>query len=261
MPLKVCLVNQHCEKGALTANLAATTAAIAAAAARGVDIVAFPEMSLSGYIDPELNPEAVLRLDGPEIASLLERTRGYPGAVLVGLVEHNPAGKPFITQIVARDGALLGFYRKNSIYDEETEWFSPGDTVPVFQHGELTFGVAICADLTNPSVYALCKEGGARVVFELAAPGLYGDQSTRNWQSGYAWWEGECRQHLTRYARDLGLWVLVATQAGRTVDEDFPGGAYVFAPGGERLFATPDWQPGMVFLEIDLEAGTVRELA
>jgi hypothetical protein len=44
------------------------------------------------------------------------------------------------------------------------------------------------------------------------------------------------------------------------MDEDFPGGGYVFAPGGKRLFATPDWSVGAVYLEIDLETGRVAEL-
>ena len=37
---------------------------------------------------------------------------------------------------------------------------------------------------------------------------------------------------LGRYARDDGVHIAVATQAGRTVDEDFPGGGYLFAPDG-----------------------------
>jgi hypothetical protein len=64
------------------------------------------------------------------------------------------------------------------------------------------------------------------VVFEVAAPGLYGEQATRDWRSGYEWWRGECHEYLSAYARDYGLWIAVATQAGRTVDEDFPGGEY-----------------------------------
>ena len=101
--------------------------------------------------------KAVIRLDGPEVSRLLEMTRGKPVTVLAGLIEENPTGKPFITQIVVRDGQLLGFYRKITIEEEETDWFSPGETVPVFTHDGLTFGIAICADLGNEKVYAECN--------------------------------------------------------------------------------------------------------
>lgn len=123
--------------------------------------------------------------------------------------------------------------------------------------GGLTFGIAICADIGNPAVFAACRRQGARIIFELAAPGLYGEQATRSWQSGYAWWEGECLAHCGKYARELGCWIAVATQAGRTVDEDFPGGGYLFAPGGEQVFATQYWSAGEAYLEVDLEGGTV----
>lgn len=97
-------------------------------------------------------------------------------------------------------------------------------------------------------------------MFELAAPGLYGDQATRNWRSGFEWWRDKCQEHLSEYARDTGMWIAVATQAGRTVDEDFPGGGYVFAPDGRRLYATPDWSPGASYVEIGLETQRVRML-
>jgi predicted amidohydrolase len=258
--IRVGLVQMRCEKGAIIENREQMAAYIAEAARRDIDILGFPEMSLTGYADPIRSPETALRLDGPEVADLLITTRGYSGTVLVGLIEANPAGKPFITQIVARRGALIGYYRKITIENEEVDWFSPGQDVPVFQHGSRTFGIAICADIGNRDVFARCRAQGAEILLELAAPGLYGEQSTRDWQASYAWWEGECQNYLSAYAREFNVWILVATQAGRTIDEDFPGGAFVFAPGGARIFATRDGSPGPVFLEIDLKAGSAGEL-
>ena len=255
--LRLGLVQMHCEMGAVSENLRATIGYVRAAAARGVDILAFPEASLSGYADPARYPHAVLSLDEPKISYLLAMTRGSPMTVLAGLLEKNPGGKPFITQAVVRNGELIGAYRKMTLPQNETDpdnWYATGDEVRVFHHRGLTFGVAICADLGNEAVYAELARRGAQVVFEVAAPGLYGDQATRNWELGHAWWRGECAKYLARYAQEHGIWVAVATQAGRTVDEDFPGGAYVFAPDGRCLYATPDWSPRAVYLDIDLES-------
>lgn len=250
------LVQMLCEKGDFAGNLTQMARLVAVAEARHVDILAFPEMSLSGYIDPAKHPEAVLTLDSPEIGAAVGLTAGSKLTLLVGFVEANPGGKPFISQLVARDGALQGIYRKLTIVDEELEWFAPGCAVPAFRHGALDFGIAICADIDNRQVFETHARLGVQVVFEVAAPGLYGEQATRDWQSGYSWWENECLEHLGNAARELGLWIAVATQAGRTVDEDFPGGGYVFAPDGNRLIATEDWLPGVLFVELDLESGT-----
>jgi len=178
--LKVGIVQMRCEKGAIAENLEIMARHFASAVARGVDVLGFPEMNVTGYVDPTRQPEALLRLDGPEVARVLAMTRDQPTTLLAGLVEANPFGKPFITQIVARDGQLWGFYRKVTIKDEEADWFSPGEAVPVFTHGDLTFGVAICADVGNREVFAACparradrvRAGGAGAVRRPGHPEL-----------------------------------------------------------------------------------------
>ncbi|MGC9398373.1 MAG: carbon-nitrogen hydrolase family protein [Anaerolineae bacterium] len=255
--LNIALAQMRCEKGAIAENFSSIAEIYAKAVERDVEIVGFPEMSLTGYIDPTHCPEAILTLDGPDVARVTALTEGQSTDLLFGIVEANPQGKPFITQIATRNGECLGHYRKLTIKDEEADWFSPGEVVPIFQRAELTYAVAICADVRNREVYAAAAEQGAEIIFELAAPGLYGDQETRDWQSGYAWWEGVCQENLSTYAQDFGLWIAVVTQAGRTVDEDFPGGGYVFAPSGERVFATSNGRPGVAYLSLDLDAGTV----
>ena len=101
----------HCEKSAIAQNLQRMAFHLKEAAARGVEIIGFPEMSLTGYAGPYRYPQAVLRLDGPEVQQFLRLTEPYSTSVIAGLIEWNPAGKPFITQIVARQGVLEGYYR------------------------------------------------------------------------------------------------------------------------------------------------------
>ena len=253
--LHIGLVQMRCPKGAIAENLASTEAHLREAATRGVDILCFPEMSITGYIDPDRWPEAVLSLNSAHVARFVEITGGCEITAIAGIVEGNPRGKPFITQLVARAGHLLGVYRKTTLGEDEAAWFAPGDTtpVPVFTHRMTPFGVAICADIDSPHLFAAYADQGARVVFEAAAPGLYGEQATRDWQAGFAWWRGECRTKLARYARDNSIHIAVATQAGRTVDEDFPGGGYVFAPDGRCVAETVDWSAGVLYARLPVD--------
>ena len=250
MNIKVGLVQMRCEKGAVDENLAKIYTYLRAGVEQKVDMMCFPEMSITGYIDPRRYPEAVLWLDGPEVAHFVAMTRDMPVTAIAGLVEANPLGKPFITQIIAQAGNLQVVYRKKTIVDEEAEWFAPGSNVAVFSHPKGTFGLSICADINTPEIFAESARLGASVVFEAAAPGLYGEQATRNWQSGYQWWRDECHTKLGQYAHDNAITIAVATQAGRTTDEDFPGGGYVFGPDGTCLFTTTDWSEGVLYAEI-----------
>ena len=85
-----------------------------------------------------------------------------------------------------------------------------------------------------------------------SAPGLYGSQKTRDWEAGFKWWQGKCRTQLGKYARKYGLHIAVATQAGCTVDEDFPGGGYLFDNQGRLVAQTTDWSEGMLMVDVQV---------
>ncbi|MGZ3599533.1 MAG: carbon-nitrogen hydrolase family protein [Ktedonobacterales bacterium] len=251
--LRIGLVQMRCEKGTIAANLGAIASHLRDGAGQGAEIMCFPEGSITGYVVPTRYPEAVVQLDGPEVAQFVALTRAVPVTAIAGIIESNPDGKPFITQVVARDGRLLGFYHKRMIPYDESAVYASGSDCAVFSHRNVTFGVAICADIDDAAIFEEATQQGARLIFEAAAPGLYGSQETRNWRAGFEWWRGECCSKLATYARDNHVFIAVATQAGRTGDEDFPGGGYVFGPDGNCLHATPDWLEGVLYATLQLD--------
>ena len=74
--IRISLAQLVCEKGAIAENLKRVSDHLIEAEKRRIDIVGFPEMNLTGYADPTRYPEAVVRLDGPEVERLLKITRG-----------------------------------------------------------------------------------------------------------------------------------------------------------------------------------------
>jgi predicted amidohydrolase len=247
--IRIATVQQNCPKGEVAQNLAATTAYIRDTAA---DIICFPEMSLTGYLDPVAQADAMLTLDSPEVRDFCALTADRPVTAVAGLVERNPHGRPFITQIVATGGKLLGAYRKVNVAPDETESFSTGSDTPVFFGAGIRFGIAVCYDVGHPELFDAYAQAGAQLVVLAAAPGLYGDQASRDWDSGFQWWRTGCRTHLAKSARRNGLWIAVATQAGRTVDEDFPGGGYLFNPDGEVIAETADHTEQILIATADM---------
>ncbi len=258
--LRIALVQMFSEKGDIEKNLAETARHIEEADKRGVDIIGFPEASITGFHEPARFPHAVLRQDSPEVTQFVKMTEGRNLTALAGIIEENPDGVPFTTHIVARKGNLTGYYRKMSPPVGEGEWYAPGKENKVFCHGDTKYGIAICADIKLRQNFKECSQMEAKIMFELAAPGLYGDRDTRDWKAGYEWWEDVCLRMLSDYAMENNLWIAVASQAGRTSDEDFPGGGFLFSPKGERVYATKDWQPGVAYLEIDFDSGTIKEI-
>ncbi|HEX2911663.1 MAG TPA: carbon-nitrogen hydrolase family protein [Chloroflexia bacterium] len=251
--IKIGLVQMRAEKGALEENFTRIKQYIREALKQGLDFLCLPEMSITGYINPLKQPQFALNLTDPEIARVVELTSGTNLTLIAGFVERHPEGqKPYITQFVAYRGKLMGYYRKITIEGDEAPYFSAGSAIRTFDYLPIPFGLAICADINNPQVFSGSAEAGAKIIFHAAAPGLYGEQATRNWSSGYRWWQEECSTKIGRYARENGVYIGIATQAGRTIDEDFPGGGYLFAPNGECIAATPNWSPGVLYADLSL---------
>jgi predicted amidohydrolase len=255
--LKIALAQMRCEKGDWEGNLERAERYMAQAADAGCHVIILPEMGLSGYNDPSAFPESVQSLTSPLIQHFASLTARYGIAASGGFIETNPAGKPFITQVLAQDGCITGVYRKIHVVDEEAAWFSSGEVMPVFDlslwGGQVNCALAICADSDRPDLFKTFAQKGASIVFHSSAPGLYGRRTDEaSWWEGFNWYKGYLFERLPSYARENKLYIAVATQTGATVDEDFPGGSFIFGPDGECLAGTDDYAETLLVYELEL---------
>jgi predicted amidohydrolase len=249
--MKALLASINCQKTEIAKNLENHEQLIANAAELNSDIIVFPEMSLTGYLDPAIHSEFELTLNSPQVNRLVELTETYSIDALFGIVERNPNGGPFISQVHAGNGTVIGTYRKRNLADNE-HLFSPGTEPYVGVLGGRSFGVAVCADYEVPTEFVAASDAGASIVFHPSAPGLYGPRKTddASWQSGFDWWRTSCIEKHGQRAKKLGMYIAVCTQAGSTFDEDFPGWAALFGTDGEIVSELPDWRAGNLIIEI-----------
>jgi predicted amidohydrolase len=250
--MRVLLAAVCCAKGDVEANLAAHRRILADGAAAGCDLVVFPEMSLTGSVDPAVRPERLVALDGPAVRALASASADAGAGVCFGVAESSRDGTPYITQVVAAGGRVTGIQRKRHLGEGE-ESFTAATESAVFECAGVSFGVAICAEAGFDAPFDAAAKAGARLVLFPAAPGLYGRRSgLASWRSGFSWWEGSSLGDACRHARRLGLWIALAGQAGVTEDEDFPGLAALVSPGGTVTDRLPDWHAGTLTVDIPL---------
>jgi predicted amidohydrolase len=253
--MRALLAAMCCPVGDPAAGLARHRDTLALAQRHGCGIAVFPEMSLTGSVRPALNPDRALALDVPVVAALAAATAGTAPAALFGLAERGAAGF-HITQIFASEGRVQGFYRKCHLGEGE-EGFLGGARGRTFALGGIPFGVAICAESTVDYPFDEAAAAGCSLVFFCAAPGLWHRRvDEAGWRRGLRWWEGSGLADVRRHARRLGIWVALATQAGSTPDEDFPGLAALVDPRGDVVARLPDWRAGHLVVDIPLDGDT-----
>jgi predicted amidohydrolase len=257
--LRILVAAVEAQKGDLDGNLARHLAVLEQARAQGCQLAVFPEFSLTGSVDPRAHPERALPVDAGPVRALLEATSRAGVAALFGIAERDGEGY-YITQLYGHDGRLGGVYRKRHLGEGE-EGYRPGRDPGVFELGAARFGVALCAEGGVDFPWDDAVAGGASVVLFCSAPGLYGRRTDeRGWRDGHGWWLSAGLGDAVRHARRLGVPVAMATQAGSTEDEDFPGLAALVSPAGE-VARLPDWRAGSLVAEVaaDVTVQPVRE--
>ncbi len=163
---------------------------IAQADGKGVEIICFPEMCITGYTCADLFQQQLL-LDSSEMAlfHLLDTTRSLNIISIIGLPLRINSLLLNVA-VVVQKGKILGAVPKSYIpnYKEfyEKRWFTSGETVDttttlcaqtinvsrntLFSTGDCQFGIEICEDLWAPvppsSTLAI---QGADIIFNLSA--------------------------------------------------------------------------------------------
>ena len=174
-----------------TANIVAIEQLIKQASAKGVQILGFPELCITGYTCADLFHNQLLITQAEKaLAELIQHTAQLNIVTIVGL-PIRIQNQLFNCAVVFQKGQILGVVPKKHLpnYNEfyEKRWFASaadtttnellicGQKVPfgehlLFESPQVTFSIEICEDLWTPippsSIDALA---GSHVIFNLSA--------------------------------------------------------------------------------------------
>ena len=130
----------------------------------GVEILCCPEAILGGLADYAKNPDGfAIRVDSGELNRVLRPLASDTVTSIVGFTELASGGRLFNAAVFHR-GSVLGVYRKlypalrKSVYEA-------GQEIPVFQVGDLIFGIAICLDSNYLELARIVAASGATALF------------------------------------------------------------------------------------------------
>ncbi len=170
--LRVGLAQINPTVGDLDGNFDRIVAAIGRARAQQVDLLALPEMVITGY-PPEdllLKPSFIERAM-QRTHELLPHTAGM--TVVVGTVDRDV--DLFNAAAILHDGRWAGTYRKRYLPNygvfDENRYFMPATSNPVFVRDGTVIGVNICEDIwySGGPVEEQVIRGGAEIVINVSA--------------------------------------------------------------------------------------------
>ena len=152
---------------------------IGEAADQGINILVFPELSLSGYESNEDNTmhrEFAETIPGPATEEIAALTKQLDIYVILGMPERDPgdAATCYISCPLLGPEGFIGNYRKLHLGTpplfRESLCFTGGDSVPVFATRYGPVGIQICADFwVFPELSRILMLKGARIIVNSTA--------------------------------------------------------------------------------------------
>jgi NAD+ synthase (glutamine-hydrolysing) len=244
--LRVGLAQLNVSVGDVEGNARRVLDAVERARGLGVDLVAFPELCLTGY-----PPEDLLFRPAFIEANLraLDRVaRASTGIItVVGFVDRRD--DIMNAAAVCHDGAVAGVYHKQYLPNygvfDENRYFQAGVDTPVFELGEggPVLAVNICEDIWYPTgpMTAQSLAGAELVVSINSSPYHVGKVRFRE-------------KMLATRAADHVAYLAFVNLVGGQDELVFDGQSMIFDPAGDRLALGRAFEEDLVVADVDLDA-------
>ncbi len=244
--LRLALAQINVTVGDLTGNATRIIGEMQRAARDGVDVIAFPELALTGYppedllLKPEFVADNLIALD--HVAAATTGLRDL--TVILGFVDR--AGDLYNAAAILHGGKRVGVYHKHFLPNygvfDENRYFSAGAEAPTFEIGGVSVGVNICEDIWYPTGPAADQAAaGAELLVNISAsPFFVGKQVGRE------------RMLATR-AADNSTIVAYGNLVGGQDELVFDGFSVVFDQRGELLARAKGFDEDLLIVDLDLE--------
>jgi predicted amidohydrolase len=156
-----------------------------------VQLLLFPELSLTGYFLRDMVPNVALKISSREIQHLQGLSRKV--AFVAGLVEESPDCRFYNAAVYFEGGKIRHLHRKvylptYGMFDEQ-RYFARGDRVRAFDSKFGRLATLVCEDLWHPSTLYLSALDGALLALCPSASPLRGISDGQSQDDNARYWE------------------------------------------------------------------------
>ena len=245
--------------GDVAANLTLYEQALARAKNEHVELLIFPELSLTGYHLRDMVATVALRQDAPEFVQLRELSKSV--ACLAGLVEESPDFCFYNAAVYLSAGEVRHVHRKvylptYGMFDEQ-RYFARGDSVRAFDTPYGRAATLVCEDLWHPSTAYIAALDQALMLICPSSSPLRGIADNKERDENARYWEALNRV----YAETFGVFVIYANRVGFEDGVGFWGGSEVIDPFGRCIAKGRYYEEDFVTADISLDVARRKRVA
>ena len=245
--LRVALAQVDLTVGDIAGNASIVAQRTREAHEGGAQLIAFPEMTLTGYMPEDLVLRRSFSVASRQALTALATQLAADGlgdiAVVVGYLDDSEGPRNAAAFLL--NGQVVARYFKHhlpnyGVFDED-RYFTAGSALTVVRFGDTDIGLTICEDIW--------QDGGPFAVAASAEVGLLininGSPYERN--------KDDVRLPLVqRRAREAGAPVVYVNQVAGQDDLVFDGDSFVVASDGTLLGRAPQFVEGVYYAEVEV---------
>jgi NAD+ synthase (glutamine-hydrolysing) len=251
MRINVGLAQIYPKLGDVSANLDKHLEYVEQAKKAGVDLLVFPELSMTGYQVQDLVPEVAIRADTNDrvYAKLLDASRAMD--IVVGFVQQDKRQRFYIASAYLSGGETVHIHHKiylptYAMFDEG-RYFDQGETARAFDTRFGRVGMLICEDFWHMSpAYLLWMDGADLLVFNSSSPSRGLDMGDR--LSVSRWVELVNQAYGSMFTN----YVIHCNRVGYEDGKNFWGGSSIVDPDGEFVTSGCYFEETLITQQIDL---------
>ena len=251
MRIKVGLAQIYPKLGDLAYNLQVHLDYVRQAREQSVDLLVFPELSLTGYQVQDLVPEVAIETDAKSevFGALLKASAEID--IVVGFVHRDRRKRFYIADAYLSGGEALHVHHKlylptYAMFDE-SRYFAQGNSVRAFDTRFGRLGMLICEDFWHVSpAYLLWLDGADILILNSSSPTRGLNESDRTLSTRWVEMVNQA------YGSMFTSYILHCNRVGYEDGKNFWGGSSVVDPDGEFLTNGLYFDEALITQEIDL---------
>ena len=251
MRIKIGLAQIYPKLGDVAHNLGLHLDYIGRAREDGVDLLVFPELSLTGYQVQDLAPEVALRADGDDRVFAELRRASADMDIVVSFVHEDARNRFYIANAYLAGGEVVHLHHKlylptYAMFDE-SRYFAQGNSARAFDTRFGRVGMLICEDFWHVSPpYLLWLDGADILILNSSSPSRGLNDGDR--LMGTRWVE-----HVNQaYGSMFTAYILHCNRVGYEDGKNFWGGSSVVDPDGEFMTHGLYFDEALITQDIDL---------
>ena len=249
--MKIALAQISPKLGDLEKNFQIHIDTIQKAKKKNVDLLIFPELSLTGYTLKDMVEEVAIE---PRTDPLFKKLIGLSSEMsfVAGFVEEKEKGLFFNSAAFFSKGKISHIHRKIYLPTygmfEELKFFGQGKNFHSFATPFGKAGMLICYDFLHISSSYLLFVGGSEIIITISAAPGRGISDDEGYASARMWeLMGEAVSHFFQ------SFVIYCNRVGFEDGKSFAGGSFIYNPGGRLVAKSPYVDEDFLVEDIDLE--------